>query len=101
MRTIRETATALQRIWTGVEALARTTGFVQRRAKLSGVQFVQTLVFGWLADPDIPLAGLCQVAATLGVRISPQGLAQRFTPQAADLLRRVLAQALATLSQVR
>jgi hypothetical protein len=101
MRTIRETATALQRIWIGVEALARATGFVQRRAKLSGVQFVQTLVFGWLADPDIPLAGLCQVAATLGVRISPQGLAQRFTPQAADLLRRVLAQALATLSQVR
>jgi DDE family transposase len=101
MRTIRETVTALRTMLATVEPLAQATGFVRRRSKLSGVRFVQTLVFGWLADPDLPLAGLCQVAASLGVRISPQGLEQRFTPQAADLLRRVLEQALATLARVR
>jgi hypothetical protein len=101
MRTIRETARALRALWSTVEPLARETGFVQRRSKLSGVHFVQTLVFGWLADPDLPLTGLCQVAASLGVRISPQGLEQRFTPQAAALLRRVLEQALAILASIR
>lgn len=101
MRTIRDAASALRTMLTAVEPLGRETGFVRRRSKLSGVRFVQTLVFGWLADPDIPLEGLCQVAASLGVRISPQGLEQRFTPQAAHFPRRVLEQALATLASVR
>ena len=101
MSTRREVAEALRTLVSGVEPLARETGFVRRRSKLSGVQFVRTLVFGWLADPDIPLEGLCQVAASLGVRISPQGLEQRFTPRAANFLRRVLERALATLASIR
>jgi hypothetical protein len=101
MRTIRETAQALRAMLTTVEAVARETGFVQRRSKLTGQLFVQTLVFGWLADPHIPLEGLCQVAASLGVRISAQGLAQRFTPRGAPLLRRVLERALGILATVR
>jgi hypothetical protein len=101
MSTIRDVAEALRTMLTTVEPLARETQFVRRRSKLTGVRFVQTLVFGWLADPDLPLEGLCQVAASLGVRISPQGLEQRFTAQAATFLRRVLEQALAILARVR
>lgn len=101
MHTIREVAQALQALIVTVEPLARETGFVRRRSKLSGVLFVRTLVFGWLADPDIPLEGLCQVAASLGVRLSPQGLEQRFSAEAAIFLRRVLEQALGLLAQVR
>jgi Transposase DDE domain len=69
---------------------ARATRFVQRRSKLSGAKFVQTLVFGWLANPVATYEELAQTAATLGVRISAQGLEQRFTAAAAQCVERVL-----------
>jgi hypothetical protein len=51
---------------------------------------MQTLVFGWLANPDATLDELAQTAAMLGVAISPQGLAARFSPAAAACGRGVL-----------
>ena len=72
------------------DAAARPTGFVQRASKLTGPLFVQTTVLGWLQHPDATLDGLTQTAAALGVVISPQGLDQRFTPQASALLQEVL-----------
>lgn len=69
---------------------ARATHFVPRRSKLSGAKFVQTLVFGWLANPEATYEELAQTAATLGVAISPQGLAYRFTAQAAQCVEQVL-----------
>jgi len=63
---------------------ARATGFVRRRSKLSGAKFVQTLVFGWVANPEATYEELVQTAATLGVPLSPQGLEQRFTEKAAQ-----------------
>jgi hypothetical protein len=80
---------------TTAAACERESGFVQRRSKLTGPLFVQTLVFGWLAHPDATLEQLAQTAALLGVRISAQGLAQRFTPAAAKELRQVLEAAVA------
>lgn len=74
---------------------ARATGFVQRRSKLSGAKFVQTLVFGWLANPAATYEELAQTAATLGVRVSPQGLEQRFTATAVQCVERVLHAAVA------
>jgi hypothetical protein len=69
---------------------ARATRFVQRRSKLSGAKFVQTLVFGWLANPAATYEELVQTAATLGVKITAQGLEQRFTERAAQCVERVL-----------
>jgi hypothetical protein len=51
---------------------------------------VQTLTFGWLHNPSATLEELAQVATTLRVPISPQGLDQRFGPPAAALLEQVL-----------
>ncbi len=79
------------------EAVAKQTGFLQRRRKLTGAQFVQTLVFGWLAAPEATLEELAQTAAALGTAVSPQALDQRFTPQAAACLRGVLDAALEQL----
>jgi len=75
------------------ETEAKKTGFVQRQSKLTGAKFVQTLVFGWLENPEATLEELAQTAMALGVSISPQGLDQRFTPSAADLLQAVLERA--------
>jgi Transposase DDE domain len=80
---------------TSADTAARATGFVQRRSKLTGGHFVQALTFGWLTNPDASLAELAQMAAVVGVPISPQGLAQRFSAAAAACLAQVLQEATA------
>lgn len=91
MASIPQVAKALRTVLTrAANRAARTTHFVRRRSKLSGAKFVQTLVFGWVGNPEATYEELAQTAATLGVRISPQGLEQRFTEAAAQCLERVL-----------
>ena len=65
-------------------------GFIQRLRMLSGADFVQSLILGWLQEPEITLDGLTQVLERREVSISASGLSQRFTPEAATLLQRVL-----------
>lgn len=82
---------ALQSVFTSsADLAARPTGFRKRQSKLTGSVFVQTLTFGWLNKPEATLEELAQVAGSLGVPVSPQGLDQRFGPEAAALLERVL-----------
>jgi len=78
-------------------AVARRTGFIKRQRKLNGSDFVQTLVFGWLDNPDSTIEELTQTAATLGISITPQGLDKRFTPDAAKFLQEILESAVSTV----
>jgi hypothetical protein len=75
---------------TTADAAAKATKFVRRRSPLGGATFSQTLVFGFLGNPQASLEELTQTAATLGVPITPQALDQRFTPAAAACLEQVL-----------
>src|SRR5688500_5657296 len=94
MPIINQVADALQDVFGAVaQRLARDTRFVQRESKLGGAHFVQTLVFTYLANPNATLEELSQTAAALGVAITPEGLTQRFTAQAATFLQEVLAAA--------
>lgn len=77
--------------------LARRCGFIQRQRKFTGALFVQTLVFGWLANTEASLEDLAQTAATLGLEVSAQAIDERFTEKAAVLLEGVLAQAVGRL----
>jgi len=79
------------------DAIARKTGFVKRQRKFSGSNFSQTLVFGWLDNPDSTIEELTQTAAILDVSISSQGLDKRFTPDAAKFLRKILETAVSTV----
>jgi len=89
--TIPHVARALTDVLTSVaDRAAHSSGFVRRQSKLTGAAFVQTLTFGWLANPQATLEELTQTAAALGVTISPQGLDQRFSRRAARCLRTVL-----------
>jgi hypothetical protein len=91
MTTIPQVAQALQTVLGDVaNGAARATRFVQRRSKMDGAKFVQTLVFTWLAKPKASLGELSQTAAALGVAITPQGIDERFTPEAADCVKQVL-----------
>ena len=98
MLTIPQLAQTLQTLLTTTaDTAARATRFVQRRSKLTGAAFVQTLVFGFLANPQASRDALSQMAATLGVDITSQGLDQRCTPAAAACLQQVLAAAVQAL----
>lgn len=91
MATIPHTRTCIQWLLGPLaNELAVTTHFTQRESKLTGSAFVQALVFSGLAEPAWTYAQLCQGALNAGVVISPQGLEQRFTAQAVDLLAQLL-----------
>jgi len=91
MTTIAALATTLQTVLTTTaDAVARATGCVQRESKLGGAALVQTLVLGWLHQPQASLGQLAQMAATLGVGVTPQGVDQRFTEQTADCLEQLV-----------
>ncbi len=98
MTTIPDVAEALRAVLsTTADTAAKASGFVQRRSKLTGGLFVQTVVYGWLATPRAGVQELSRMAGALGVSISPQGLDQRFTAQAAACVRQVLAVAVRRL----
>lgn len=98
MVSVADLATTLQPLFTTVaDQAAHHSGFIRRVRTLTGAAFVQALVFGWLATPDASLSMLTQTATACDAPLTRQGLDQRFTPQAADCLRRVLAAAMATI----
>lgn len=81
--------------------LGRETGFIQRKRKFDGASFVQTLIFGWQANPQASLEELCQSARVCGVDISPQGLQERLnSPQAHQFLHQLLLKGLHYLVQM-
>jgi len=95
MTTIPQLAEVLQEVLTTTaDQIAHETRFVQRESKLTGALFSQTLVFGWLANADATLEELAQVAATVGVEITAQGLDDRFNRAAAECMRRILESAI-------
>src|SRR5271154_4780363 len=98
MNMVNQVAQAMQSVLTtAAEQAARDSGFCQRRSKLGGAVFAQTLVLGHLRCPSATLEELAQTAAAVGVTVQPQALDQRFTPQAANYLQRVLT---ATMEQI-
>lgn len=91
MTSITEIAEKMQTVLTTIpDTIARETGFVQRVSKVTASAFSQTCVLGWMWNPIATLDGLTATAATLGLSISPPGLHQRFTREAATLLQKVL-----------
>lgn len=100
MRTITGLAKKLQRLLSErADELGRETGFVQRASKVTGSKFSQITVLGWLAKPNGSLNELSQMAAGLGVEVSGQGIDDRFGPASAELMRRLLMEAVGEAMQ--
>ncbi len=98
MATIPQVTQAMQTVLTTVaDTAARATGFVQRCSKMTGALFTQTLVLGFLSNPQATREELAQTAACLGLSISPQGLDQRLSEVGAACLLEVLDAATTTL----
>ena len=95
---VTDLACTLQSVFTTeADDAARQSELIIRRRKFSGAIFVQTLTFGWLANPHATLKHLAELAADLGASVSAQALDQRFTPCAARCLYTVLNSALLRL----
>jgi hypothetical protein len=89
--TIAQLAAGLQELFgETADRIARETQFVQRESALSGAAFAKALITAWLANPQASEEQLAQAAAAVGVTITAQGLAARFTRPAAELMRRLL-----------
>src|SRR5690242_10030972 len=80
--------------------LAKSTGFIQRQRAFSGADFAQTLIFGWLQEPEERLDGFAQSFERRQVTITASGLCQRFTEQAAIFLREILSRLVEVSIQV-
>jgi hypothetical protein len=72
------------------ERIARETGLIQRERKLTGASFVQSLVFGWLANPEERLSGLAQTTARVGTPVKPQSLEQRFNEKSVVFMQKMV-----------
>ncbi len=75
-------------------ALERESGLVQRSsARLNGAILAQSLVFGFLANPEASYSQLRHVAASLGVQVSRQAIEQRMGQASVVFLRQLLEEA--------
>jgi hypothetical protein len=74
-----------------------SSGWQRRRGQVSASQFVQTLVWGFLENPEVTLGQLTRVAHATGALVTPQALSQRFSKRSVDLLFGVLSDALGLL----
>jgi hypothetical protein len=92
MSSISQVSEAMRRVLTSyAKEMERETGFVERSsAQLDGPSFAQSVVFGWMGNPQASYSQLRHVAASLGVQVSTQALEQRFSPQSAALLQALL-----------
>jgi hypothetical protein len=73
-----------------VHDIAWETGAVKRQGKLDVATFVQSLIFGFWQDPELRLSGIAQVGARREVYVTESAISQRFTPECASMLRRIL-----------
>lgn len=98
MKTITQISKALQRIFgTKADELARETGFVQREVKITGSNFAQTLVFGFLDNPKMSYREMSQAGVLSGLQITAQGLEQRFSARSAKFMQAVLGEAVSQM----
>lgn len=93
---IPELSTVLQELLTQqANELGRSSGFIKRQRKITGSTFAQTVIGGWLANPQASLEELSQSARVAGLEISPQGLQERLnSPEANQFLSCLLTKSL-------
>jgi hypothetical protein len=78
-----------------VEAIAWQTKFVQRESAMTGLKFLQTLIFGYMKNSRASLKQLAQESTKLGVKISPQGIDDRINRYSVAFMKEMYLKAFA------
>lgn len=73
--------------------LGKAVKFVKRQSKLTAALFAESLVMGCLSNSNINLEDMCRLIKKRGVKITKQGLHQRFNLEATVLMKNLLAEA--------
>jgi hypothetical protein len=95
MTSIADLSQELQRIFEQeARCLARSMGVIERERKLTGTQLALLLVLGWWHHPKAGSSSLARFAASLGIRISKQGIEGHFRLATAQWLYEVLMRAI-------
>jgi hypothetical protein len=95
MTNIAQVSVALQNVLgSQADRLARQTKFVRRKVKVTGSNFAQTMVFGFLENPKMSYREMKQAAGLSNLEISGQGLEQRFNEASANFMKAVLENAI-------
>jgi hypothetical protein len=79
------------------DRIAKETGFIQRAVKVTGSNFAETLVFGFLNKPKMSYRQMSQSGALSGLQITVQGLEQKFGEGSAKFMQTMLEQAVSQL----
>ena len=79
-----------------IESIARETGFVQRKSKLGGTEFLGMMTQGLYFRPDASLDQLVSMGKDINesLEISPEGLHQRISSSGVEFLKKMLSVAL-------
>ena len=96
MKIVAKVASAMQAVFgKTLDDLARNTGCVRRQRKFSGMSLVRTLVLTLLHRPAAKERDYRAMAAKLGVHVTEEAIAQRFTSGLVRFLAEALKQAVA------
>lgn len=92
MSSVTQIEEAIQTVFEAAGDLARQTGFVQRvyPGKFDGKSFAATLVLGQIQQGEVSLSNLAHFATHLGVKVTGQGIDERYSKQAATFLHELL-----------
>lgn len=94
MTIVAKMASVLQSVFNdSANKLAMQCGVIKRQRKFSGSSLARMLVFGLLGKRQSTLDDLAQQAASCGISVSPQAVAQRFNVPLAEFLRKLLEEA--------
>jgi hypothetical protein len=77
-----------------ITQLGKTVKFVKRKSKLTAKLFVECLVIGCLSNPNTTLEDICKLIKQRGVKITKQGLHQRFNSEATELMKNLFEESL-------
>lgn len=80
-----------------LSAIARETGFLQRKSKLKPEEFIDTLMFSWFDHSQLSLQDCCNDLAQQHQKsLSKVGLHKRFNANALKFMKAVLAEQIAS-----
>jgi hypothetical protein len=77
-----------------VETIARQTGFVKRQPGLTGLIFLQAMIFASIEHQQVSLKQLAQSCHDLGLKITAQGFDQRLGPESVAFMQAMFSQAM-------
>jgi DDE family transposase len=74
--------------------LGKAINFVKRESKLTAKLFAESLIMGCLSNPNLTLEDMRQLVKQRGIKISKQGLHQRFNQEATELMKTLFEESL-------